>query len=227
MQPKTTLFLSAAFLFSIGMYSCKRDSFDCGEYGSTFMNKCLCQTGYSGEHCEVADRCITNGVHCKNEGVCEDGSCGCVNFYQGEHCEEYQPNLLPGAYEMIERNVGDSSGTEYGSFWLHNLRFNEFSHASPDRFSGTVTYAVHGEDMDEGYVFSEWGHQTGDSDLEAWFQSEPIYAYGGHVNFRLKLELRDDTLYGHGTIFKLGARGGGSETPMDEEPLSIIAVRRS
>lgn len=54
------------------------------------IEKCICTTGFRGEHCEEnIDNCI--GITCSDQGICEDGidkyTCSCFEGFFGINCE--------------------------------------------------------------------------------------------------------------------------------------------
>ncbi|MEI8279924.1 MAG: hypothetical protein WCG87_09185 [Bacteroidota bacterium] len=80
--------------FSAVLYSsCKKDACNgvtCQNQGTCSGGKCVCPTGYSGDHCEIktiinTDNC--NGVNCQNHGTCVNGICHCPAGFSGTHCE--------------------------------------------------------------------------------------------------------------------------------------------
>jgi hypothetical protein len=67
---------------------------DCGIHGKCHASKCDCDSGHSGDNCEVNDPCSglpsacctgeSCGPHWRN---CTTGSCMCAHNFAGSHCE--------------------------------------------------------------------------------------------------------------------------------------------
>lgn len=55
-----------------------------GHYASDMATSCVCQNGYSGQHCEIASPC--HSIDCGKYGVCENGVCICDYRFTGERC---------------------------------------------------------------------------------------------------------------------------------------------
>jgi hypothetical protein len=68
---------------------------------------CICLDGFSGTHCEIEDKCITNNVACANDRPCEDGVCDCGDWYVGSECEELYINQFVGSYAGYETCSND------------------------------------------------------------------------------------------------------------------------
>lgn len=54
--------------------------------GACCENRCFCQAGYYGQHCEMFNSCYQ--IKCKNGGICENSTatCKCVNGFIGSTC---------------------------------------------------------------------------------------------------------------------------------------------
>merc|ERR1711976_1158640 len=54
-------------------------------------NICLCDDGYTGEHCEMPLAKLCSEDFCHNQGSCETSPnglmCSCYNGYTGDNCE--------------------------------------------------------------------------------------------------------------------------------------------
>jgi len=61
----------------------------CFNGGQCVDGRCICETGYSGEHCEIVDDGNDNctGVTCFYGGVCVNGDCECPPNYTGTNCQ--------------------------------------------------------------------------------------------------------------------------------------------
>ncbi|MEX2596457.1 MAG: hypothetical protein WEC59_05950 [Salibacteraceae bacterium] len=59
---------------------------DCQNGGTCLEGNCECPVGFSGEECELEDKCISQNVTCENGGTCTDGTCDCADNYYGETC---------------------------------------------------------------------------------------------------------------------------------------------
>ncbi|UTW64499.1 hypothetical protein KFE98_10285 [bacterium SCSIO 12741] len=63
----------------------------CSNGGVCVEGTCQCETGFSGENCEIEDKCLSQKVNCQNGGACTDGTCDCPDDYIGTHCEKLNP----------------------------------------------------------------------------------------------------------------------------------------
>lgn len=94
--------------------------------GTCEDGNCSCPAGFSGENCEVEDKCVTNAVSCLN-GECVNGECDCEAFYYGDDCSTRCAN---GTYSSGNCDCND--GFEGASCETY----------SRDKFFGTYTYST-------------------------------------------------------------------------------------
>lgn len=55
---------------------------DCGRHGHCVSDVCQCDTGWSGEYCNLK-QC---DPRCNEHGQCKNGTCLCVTGWNGKHC---------------------------------------------------------------------------------------------------------------------------------------------
>jgi hypothetical protein len=90
---KNLLYLAFLGVFAAFLHSCNPcKDVSCLNAGVCEDGLCNCAAGFSGDSCQIEDKCITNNVECLNEGVCEDGTCDCAKKYYGERCETHCVN---------------------------------------------------------------------------------------------------------------------------------------
>ena len=73
----------------LGVGACKKDlcaNINCGTNGHCDDGVCICDSGYSGTHCEVFDSCYN--VSCGVHGHCVSGTCVCDSGWAGQNCNE-------------------------------------------------------------------------------------------------------------------------------------------
>ena len=91
------IFSSAILLMFTACNECK--NVPCLNSGICEDGKCDCPDGYSGEACEIEDKCITSSVSCDNDKECVDGFCECGDWYEGESCSIKLVNAFIGPYQ--------------------------------------------------------------------------------------------------------------------------------
>ncbi|KAL7648602.1 UNVERIFIED_CONTAM: hypothetical protein RMT77_000508 [Armadillidium vulgare] len=80
--------------------------------------KCICRSGYYGEHCDHQDICIKGKTNltCLNGGRClrlgGEYKCQCLFGFIGERCEKVDPCIVPGNPCL---NGGTCSTNQHGS----------------------------------------------------------------------------------------------------------------
>ncbi|MEZ4722573.1 MAG: hypothetical protein R2813_11930 [Flavobacteriales bacterium] len=72
-------------LFMAGCDQCKEIT--CINGSSCEKGECQCIDGYSGDRCEIEDRCITRDIACQNGGTCSSGECNCPEGFSGANCQ--------------------------------------------------------------------------------------------------------------------------------------------
>src|SRR5688500_20305201 len=94
-------FLAITF-FACTLEPCRNKICNNGDAQEDFDNcVCLCNRGWTGEFCDIEDKCQTRNVVCKNSGTCSPstGLCTCRPGYEGDTCD------------IILRNAFVKSGT--------------------------------------------------------------------------------------------------------------------
>lgn len=104
------------------IYGCKNEceTASCRNNGVCVDGKCLCLPGYSGNYCEVKDKCFN--VSCEN-GSCDEGICKCDAYYNGNNCEVEKYKSLIGSFYGYYGCLGSGGGVlkEYiGTEYLPN-----------------------------------------------------------------------------------------------------------
>ncbi|GEM_PF-675107 len=85
------IFLSLLLIVLVGgCDQCKEVG--CINGGDCNDGECLCPEGFTGENCQIDERCITRNVQCLNNTTCDNGECQCGNWYFGERCETKYTN---------------------------------------------------------------------------------------------------------------------------------------
>ena len=64
------------------------EGINCSNGGKCEKGECECPDGFSGDRCELEDKCLTGAVNCQNDGVCVDGKCDCPEGYEGADCSD-------------------------------------------------------------------------------------------------------------------------------------------
>ncbi|XP_058062590.1 integrin beta-nu [Anopheles bellator] len=61
----------------------------CSDRGECVCGQCICNPGYTGDHCECTNCTIMNGMVCggADHGVCACGKCSCYDSWRGDNCE--------------------------------------------------------------------------------------------------------------------------------------------
>lgn len=125
---KKLLYLFMAVGLSLAVSSCNKcKDVSCENDGECVDGECDCPTGFSGDECEVEDKCVTNNVTCENDGECVDGECDCTAFFYGETCSDY---CLNGTYN--NGTCDCDAGFEGESCETY----------SRDKYKGTYTYTT-------------------------------------------------------------------------------------
>lgn len=120
---KKSLFFLVAIVATLTIVSCNQcKDVECLNGGICEKGTCECLTGFSGDSCQIEDKCVTNNVSCLNGGVCEDGECDCERDYFGESCETF---CEEGTYRKSTGECvcypgfsGESCSTEMRLDWI-------------------------------------------------------------------------------------------------------------
>ena len=84
----------------------------CINDGACQDGSCLCPDGFSGENCEIEDKCVTDNMVCLNGGECSESKCNCGDWYTGIVCETKYVSQFSGTYTGTE-NCGDDFQNTY------------------------------------------------------------------------------------------------------------------
>ncbi|MCX6199102.1 MAG: EGF-like domain-containing protein [Bacteroidetes bacterium] len=97
---KLIYILSLLFLnVTLFVAGCKKVA-DCGEHGHSDKGNCVCDSLWSGVHCETISACAK--INCGAHGHCVDGVCVCDTNWGGEHC-----NIAYDRCLVINLNCGN------------------------------------------------------------------------------------------------------------------------
>jgi hypothetical protein len=93
---------------------------------------CLLALSVQFTACE-RNRCITRGIACQNNGVCNDGNCLCPEGFEGDSCQFATNKKFVGRFEGIftiaDSNqvfsdtitVAQNAGNNLGINWTHDM----------------------------------------------------------------------------------------------------------
>jgi hypothetical protein len=88
---KPFFLLSFILIIAIISVSCNKEDacekITCMNGGACQDGTCDCPDGFTGDRCEIEDRCITQNISCLNGGTCQDGTCDCPDGFTGDRCE--------------------------------------------------------------------------------------------------------------------------------------------
>ncbi|NQV52461.1 MAG: hypothetical protein HQ500_04720 [Flavobacteriales bacterium] len=151
---KRFLFLFSALAFVLALASCNKcKDVECSNDGTCEDGTCVCLAGFSGDSCQIEDKCITDNVNCLNGGVCDDGKCDCEKDYFGPSCETF---CEEGTYKKSSGEcvcypgfTGESCGTELRLDWIAS--YNVPSDCNGQDVASTISAMVH-PDPDSSYA---------------------------------------------------------------------------
>jgi hypothetical protein len=88
-------------------------------HGDCVNGKCVCKTGFTGDHCELG-ACVIQS-DCNNRGNCKDGVCQCDTQWSGRNCNTFTciGKDHPTDCQMLTAIYDSMNGTAWGlSHWF-------------------------------------------------------------------------------------------------------------
>lgn len=73
---------------------------------------CDCDTGWSGDDCDVEDRCVTGSLNCGANGDCLNNACNCDAGYEGDTCHIVSREKFLGNYTADDNCTGSDYSVE-------------------------------------------------------------------------------------------------------------------
>jgi hypothetical protein len=151
---KILLIAFSAFIM-LTLVSCDQcKNVECLNAGTCAEGVCDCLDGFTGENCQVEDKCITGNVTCEHGKTCIDGTCDCGQWYDGSSCETKVVDTYVGPYQGYfgcsnqngfvsfgtvadvenELNITEYTGREYSCVFLTQSSFEIPSQTLPEEF---------------------------------------------------------------------------------------------